>query len=184
MSDREPLTFRAMEAVEALLRRRVSVDMLRRAYRVGYLVLRPWWFLTRPTTMGVKAVVRCGDEVLLVRHTYARRRLWDAPGGFLRPGEDPERAAMRELAEELGVRPTAMMMISRAPSNADHKRETLIAYAADVPDRHVTPSPAEIGEARWFHHAALPPASTRIARRLVARAYWELWQDEAERPRA
>jgi len=182
MRDREPFTFRVIEAVEGLLRRHASVETLRIAYKVGYLVLRPWWFLTRPHTLGVKAVVRHGDEVLLVRHTYTRQALWDAPGGFLHPGEDPERAVVRELGEELGLRPTATTMIARAPFNGDHKREILHAFVADVADRSFTPSPAEIGEARWFRHDQLPPDASRLARRLVARAYWELWEDAAERP--
>src|ERR1044071_8240685 len=88
MADREDLTPRVVEAVEAQLRRRVSPRVLRAAYRAGYKVLRPWWFVTRPRTTGMKAVVRRGEEVLLVQHTYARRGQWDIPGGFVRPGED------------------------------------------------------------------------------------------------
>jgi 8-oxo-dGTP pyrophosphatase MutT (NUDIX family) len=44
------------------------------------------------------------DRVLLVSHVPAAgRRVWTAPGGGLRPGEDHATAARRELAEELGV---------------------------------------------------------------------------------
>jgi len=31
--------------------------------------------------------------------------LWDIPGGHLEPGETPERALVREMEEELGIRP-------------------------------------------------------------------------------
>lgn len=45
-----------------------------------------------------------GDRVLLVSHVPAAgRRVWTAPGGGLRPGEDHLVAARRELDEELGV---------------------------------------------------------------------------------
>jgi ADP-ribose pyrophosphatase YjhB (NUDIX family) len=175
MSDRESRTSRVVEAVETVLRRRASPAQLRVAYRLGYLALRPWWFVTRPRTRGVKAVVRCGDEVLLVRHTYARRGEWDTPGGFLRPDEDPRPALGRELAEELGVTPARVTALGVAPSRFDHKREELFLYVADVDSRAFCASVAEIAEAEWFAHDALPPRTGRFARRLVARAYWEYW---------
>jgi 8-oxo-dGTP pyrophosphatase MutT (NUDIX family) len=44
------------------------------------------------------------DRVLLVAHVpSAGRRVWTAPGGGLRPGEDHVSAARRELVEELDV---------------------------------------------------------------------------------
>jgi ADP-ribose pyrophosphatase YjhB (NUDIX family) len=175
--DRAPVSFRAAEALEARLRRHASPQTLRAAYRLGYLALRPWWFVTRPHTRGVKVVVRCGDDVLLVRHTYARRGQWDLPGGFVHPEEDPERALRRELAEELGVQPDAAVAMGRIPSRIDHKREQLFTYCVDVPTTAVAPHAAEIDEARWFASDRLPPAATPLARRLVGRASWEYWTD-------
>ncbi|MCW3001218.1 MAG: hydrolase [Conexibacter sp.] len=181
MSDRTPLSYRFMEAVETRLRRRVSPQMLRRAYRAGYLVLRPWWLVARPHTLGVKVVVRCGEQVLVVRHTYARRDVWDLPGGFLHPGEDPECALRRELAEELGVDPVAVLPIAVVASRLDHKRERLYVYVVDVSGTDIVPSEAEIADAHWVSRDALPDGASRFARRMVARAYWELWEDETER---
>jgi 8-oxo-dGTP pyrophosphatase MutT (NUDIX family) len=44
------------------------------------------------------------DRVLLLSHLPGDgRRVWTAPGGGLRPHEDHETAARRELAEELGL---------------------------------------------------------------------------------
>jgi 8-oxo-dGTP pyrophosphatase MutT (NUDIX family) len=175
MSDREPLTFRLVEAFEAQLRRRATTRQLRVAYRVGYLVLRPWWFVTRPHTRGVKAVVRCGDRVLLVRHTYARRGEWDLPGGFLHPDEAPELALARELREELGITPAQVTGIGVSPSRFDHKREQLYSFVVDVEDEGIRPSEAEIADARWFAQDALPTSTGRFARRMVARSSWEYW---------
>jgi ADP-ribose pyrophosphatase YjhB (NUDIX family) len=178
MSERESLTPRVVEAVEAQLRRRVSPRMLRLAYRAGYLMLRPWWFVTRPHTMGMKAVVRCGEDVLLVRHTYVRRDKWDIPGGFVRPGEDVGRAVHRELGEELGVEPVAVLPIAELASRFDYKRERLFVYAVEVaPGSAIRPSVAEIAAVRWARHDALPPHTTVFARRMIARSYWELFRD-------
>jgi ADP-ribose pyrophosphatase YjhB (NUDIX family) len=174
MADRDDLTPRVVEAVEAQLRARVSPRVLRAAYRAGYKVLRPWWFITRPHTRGMKTVVRCGDEVLLIRHTYARRDQWDIPGGFVRPGEDAAHALGRELEEELGVAPVRVTPIAELPSRFDHKRERLFVFVVDVaPGAAVTPSEAEIAEIRWARYDELPPATTVFSRRMIARAYWD-----------
>ncbi|NNG19189.1 NUDIX domain-containing protein [Naumannella sp. ID2617S] len=53
----------------------------------------------------VAAVLRRGDRVLACRRTRpeALAGLWEFPGGKGEPGEAPEDALVRELAEELGV---------------------------------------------------------------------------------
>lgn len=174
MSDREDLTPRVVEAVEAQLRRRISPRALRAAYRMGYLALRPWWFVVRPRTRGMKAVVRCGDEVLLVRHTYARRGQWDLPGGFVRADEQAEATVRRELREELGVESGTVTPIALTPSRFDHKREVIHVFVVDVPEGcAVTPSEAEIESVCWARHDALPQPATTFTRRMVARAFWD-----------
>lgn len=177
MADRASLTPKVVEAVEAQLRRRVSPRALRLAYRAGYLVLRPWWFVTRPRTVGLKIVVRCGDEVLLIQHTYARRGLWDIPGGFVRPGEGLDTTLERELEEEIGLRAVATFAIADLPSRFEHKRERLHVWVAEVaPGSEVTPSVAEIADVRWARFDDLPPETTTFARRMIARSYWELFR--------
>jgi ADP-ribose pyrophosphatase YjhB (NUDIX family) len=43
-------------------------------------------------------------RILLVRPTY--KSYWDIPGGYVEPGETPRTACIREVHEELGIRPT------------------------------------------------------------------------------
>jgi ADP-ribose pyrophosphatase YjhB (NUDIX family) len=44
------------------------------------------------------------DRILLAHWNEGRRAAWTLPGGGLEPGEDPERAARREVREETGYR--------------------------------------------------------------------------------
>jgi len=67
--------------------------------------LRRWlvWAGSPHYTVGALCVVRRADgAVLLVRHTYQGR--WGAPGGMTRRGEPPEQAAVRETAEDVGIK--------------------------------------------------------------------------------
>ncbi len=148
----------------------------RRANRVGYHFLRGWWLLRRPSTHGVKVVVRRDDDVLLVRHAYGRRLAWDLPGGFISEGEDPNDAARRELAEELGLRAQTLVGLGTVLMRWDGKRDTVHGFATDVDGDPIELDRAEIDSARWFAHRELPEETSPYTRRMVARAYWELFR--------
>lgn len=53
----------------------------------------------------VAAVITDGDRILACRRRpeKASGGLWEFPGGKIEPGERPEQALEREIAEELGV---------------------------------------------------------------------------------
>jgi ADP-ribose pyrophosphatase YjhB (NUDIX family) len=157
---------------------RLPVPVRRRVFRAGYFALRCWWMVRRPHTAGVKVVLRRGDDVLLVRHTYGRRADWDLPGGFINDGEDPQDAVLRELAEEVGLiaqRPIALGTILLRSSG---RRDTVHCFAADLygEPAGLEIDEGEIAQARWFAHDALPSETATYTRRMVARAYWEMFR--------
>jgi TDG/mug DNA glycosylase family protein len=58
-----------------------------------------------PLRPAVRAVVLDpADRILLVEFRWPHRTVWAPPGGGIEPGETPEQAIVRELAEESGLR--------------------------------------------------------------------------------
>ncbi|WP_054853944.1 NUDIX hydrolase [Vulcanisaeta distributa] len=55
--------------------------------------------------VGVGAVVIMDGKILLIRRGAEPNRggKWSVPGGMVEPGEDPDRAVLRELQEETGI---------------------------------------------------------------------------------
>jgi 8-oxo-dGTP pyrophosphatase MutT (NUDIX family) len=148
-------------------------------YRLALLLLRPWWVVARPRSSGVRCVIRHGDDILLVRHSYGDRR-WMLPGGRLRRGEDPAGTATREMAQELGVACAAWAVTGCNPGRAAYRRasredsfrrHTTWYLAGDAPDRALRPRAVEIDEARWFSPAALPPDRSDSFDEAVARGW-------------
>jgi ADP-ribose pyrophosphatase YjhB (NUDIX family) len=155
---------------------RLPIPARRRVFRFGYLALQGWWRLRRPHTSGVKVVVRRGDDVLLVRHTYGRRAEWDLPGGFINDGETPQDAVLRELQEEVGLEAQRPVALGAIVQRSSGRRDTVHGFAADVDGAPITLDDAEIAQARWFARDALPDETTPYTRRMVARAYWDLFR--------
>ena len=60
-------------------------------------------FVLRPRVSGAVVLVRVHGELLLIRSSY--RPWYTVPGGRMQRGEEPRLAALRELAEEVGLAP-------------------------------------------------------------------------------
>jgi ADP-ribose pyrophosphatase YjhB (NUDIX family) len=155
---------------------RLPIPARRRVFRVGYRALQGWWLVRRPHTSGVKVVVRHGHDVLLVRHTYGRRSEWDLPGGFINDGETPQDAALRELEEEIGLRGRRPVALGALLERSSGRRNTIHGFAADTDGAPLALDEGEIAQARWFAHDALPEETSSYTRRMVARAYWDLFR--------
>jgi 8-oxo-dGTP pyrophosphatase MutT (NUDIX family) len=147
---------------------------MRLGYRVAYRLLQVWTFVRRPRVRGAMvAVIDAGDRVLLVRHTYGDRRRWELPGGWVRPGEPADEAALREVAEELGIAVrlgTGGVLSGRWT----FKREELSWFTAAWPGGRGRYDPVEIAEVAWFGLDALParlaPAAGDVLDRVRAAA--------------
>lgn len=100
-------------------------------------------------------------QALLVRRGESRfAGLWSLPGGFVRPEEPLEDAALRELDEATGVRDVYLEQLYTfgEPGRDTRGRVISVAYVAllDADRCPLTPHDLE-AEARWWPVDAMPP---------------------------
>ncbi|MFF0268917.1 NUDIX domain-containing protein [Kribbella sp. NPDC004536] len=122
--------------------------------RAGSPFLQLWWRIRRPTTFGVKALLRLPDgRFLVVRHSYADTHRWSLPGGGYKPSrETPAEAATREVREELGlaVPPDTFQIVRTTITTLEGKHDTLTILTAFASTDALRLSP-ELAEARWVN---------------------------------
>lgn len=123
----------------------------------------------------VAAVLKdaCG-RILLAQRTEGRdlAGLWEFPGGKVEPGETPEDALVRELAEELGIEAVVTSAVICVPMEMPNKRLLL-----DVREVRFIGQPKGLeGQAlMWvpLHKLAsyaMPPADLPVVEELLRRA--------------
>lgn len=113
------------------------------------------WFITRPRTHGVRAIVFTPEgEIVLLRHSYVRG--WYLPGGGREAGEEPETAILRELREEIGLEEhRALRHLGQYEHRPTFKRDRLDLFLVEGARYCWAPS-FEIEEVRAFDPHALP----------------------------
>ena len=121
---------------------------------------------------AVTAVVRRGDQVLLVRR--ADNGAWTPVTGIVDPGEEPAVAAAREVAEETGVRVRVDRLASTDAhpevrhANGDRAAYLDLTFACTWLDGEAHVADDESSEVRWWPVDALPPMGELPRRRIEA----------------
>ena len=149
---------------------------MNRLLDIAARVRRRLYALLRLRTRGVKVMLfNPAGQLLLIRHSYGDRKSWLLPGGGMRPWEEPRKAAIRELREELGVTADRLQRLATYFSEAEGKRDTIVLFEAHCPGQ-VTADNWEVAEAQWADPDALPEGASAATRRRVAE-----WLGERER---
>lgn len=121
---------------------------------------------------GVTAVVRRGDQVLLVRRADNGR--WTPVTGIPEPGEEPAVAAAREALEEAGVRIRVDRLASTAVhgeivhANGDRATYLDLTFACTWLEGEAHVADDESSDVRWWPVTGLPPMSEVMVARIDA----------------
>lgn len=130
----------------------LTMNLLVRLYPLKVLYGR----LFRPVTFGVRAIPIAPDgRLLLLRHTYVRG--WYFPGGGLSSGETIEQGAIRELHEEVGLRPCGpLSLITVQTFFLQGRSDHVVLFSVPVSGEPPQIDGNEIAEARYFSPDNLP----------------------------
>lgn len=107
---------------------------------------------------------------MMVRPTY--KDYWDIPGGYVEPGETPYEACVREVEEELGIRPTIgrLLVADWAPSKRDGDKILFIfngGYLTPEQHKFIKLQADELSDYRYVNLLEVPELTIpRLSQRL------------------
>jgi len=151
-----------------LIERALPAPLHRALLPVAFRIRHRWRRLRGVQLHGCAVVIenRSG-EILLLRHSYGPDA-WMLPGGGIGAGENPEAAARREIAEELGIEPARMEAVAVLEERVSGSPHTAHLFAAII-DASPRPDGREVIEARFFPAHSLPePLGPVTAARIAA----------------
>jgi len=122
--------------------------------------------LLHPVAFGAAgAVFDAQGRVLLVRHRYMRG--WQLPGGGVERGEAPDKAVLRELAEEVGLTGGQAVFFGLYTARAGYVSNVIALYRVRGAAIAFKPS-LEIGAVLFADPLAPPPGCTPATLRRLA----------------
>jgi 8-oxo-dGTP pyrophosphatase MutT (NUDIX family) len=140
--------------------------MLRFLLPIVQKLRRFYWWLIRPVTRGVRAiVVNQNGEILLVAHTYQEG--WFLPGGKVGRKENDENALHRELSEELGIQiTTTPRQLGEYENTYEYKKDTVVVFVVDS-FTQVSKKHFEVERHSFFKPEMLPEKTSPGTRRRI-----------------
>ncbi|MEP7339500.1 MAG: NUDIX domain-containing protein [Acidobacteriota bacterium] len=132
--------------------------------------VRRWGVRLKESSFTVTAGAVILDErgrVLLLRHRFRPGSGWGIPGGFLKPGEQPDEAIRRELREEIGLEVETVEFALIRTLQAYNQVEIIFRCR---PQSEFSPQNYEVSRAEWFVPDSLPQGLTDDQRALINRA--------------
>lgn len=115
--------------------------------------------MTEQTTdqPGISAsIVVHGGRVLMVRRRVREGELmWQFPAGAIEPGETPERAAVRETAEETGLTVEAVKLLGERVHPKTGRAMSYTACAVVSGEARVADA-EELDAVAWVAHGEIP----------------------------
>ncbi len=121
------------------------------AYFLAYRMIKMYWGLRKPKTFGALITIWWQGEILLVKNSYLK--YFSLPGGYLRKGEKPVEAAIRELQEEVGVQVIAddLTLVFQAEHFWENRRDNVSIFILETSEKpQITVDNREVLSAKFY----------------------------------
>jgi 8-oxo-dGTP diphosphatase len=134
-------------------------DFLLKLYRhvpmPTWLVKKAIWVFSPKYCIGVIGIIFNDDhEILLVNHTYRGKYSWALPSGIGKKGEDPKKAIVREIEEEIGLNVVVKKVLDISlPPGAIYLDIFLLCEELETDTLRLS---LEISEVSYFNSVTLP----------------------------
>jgi len=138
--------------------------------KVFYPFIKIYWLVFKPHVSGIKCILKSGDKILWVRHTYGIQK-WTFPGGSIKKGEKPRNAVLREMKEELGVTPKNLQCIGQFLYTGDGKQDTIYCFVGRLDTMRLRANKIEILETKWCSLHEFPSPFSLAGKRI-----YDLWR--------
>ncbi len=105
-------------------------------------------------SLGAAGIVLAGERVLLVRRMHEPNRgRWTFPSGYVNPIERVDEAAVREVAEETGVRAVVEAVVGMRNRVSPTDNNLLVMFLMRALAGEPAPDGVEVDGARYFTFA-------------------------------
>lgn len=119
-------------------------------------LLKIYWKIFRPKTLGVKLILINDGKVLLVEHNHTKGHF--LPGGGIKNGEIFDQAIKREIFEEIGFRIENLNLFGVYQNTREGKIDTIVTFFSTDPlDVNKVKLSNEISRVDFYHLNSLPP---------------------------
>lgn len=136
--------------------------MLNFLFKIATAIRKSFWFIFRPTTVGVKVIAESHSKVLLIKNRYDK--YWYLPGGKVKSGETAMEGAVREVREECGVNLKDLKILGVYSNFIEYKNGHIILMRANFDEQHLKAG-LEIEQLSLFDPKFLPEKTSLATKR-------------------
>ena len=104
--------------------------MKKLAIKIAAPIIRIFWKIFQPQTIGVRVILTKGEQFLLVKHSYSDS--WYLCGGGMKKQETFQKAIQRELKEELGIVSEVFKLHGVYNNFYEGKKDSIVVFSSEI----------------------------------------------------